>query len=395
MSESRSDVAELGRALDDILGDPDPSSSARFRVRDQISRRLERSTRWRRTAGLLAVAAAFGVCAIAIALSSRSVSHAPIPAEVVHAGASLGPGILELPSRARVEIHAGADLRLLGDDADGTRFELARGVVLVHVDPRPTGPRFVIEVPNASVEVVGTTFAVGVSDAGETRVQGRDGTVAVVTKTGRTFVRSGDRWPADAPLLVTNDDAWRTVSGTASTEPVDAKPPTPAAAVEHPPARAVTRGKRVLSQFEQAKRLEEDGDIAAALVAYKQIATADSTEAEDALYAVGRIELHRQREPATALATFFAYRRRFPSGRYARAVDVHVLDIAIANNDRELIEQEAARFLADHSDDPRAARFRLARASLRAERGDCAAARADLAHVPKPSIPAAVLQRCP
>jgi hypothetical protein len=359
-------------SLGQLLPDPAPPPGARERVRAGITGRVARWHR-RRIAVVFAGVAAAAACAVAIAARLHS-REAPV---AVMAGARLSPGVLELGARARVLVADGADVWLLRDDASGTAIRLGRGTIVVNVRPRPAAQPFVIEARDVRVEVVGTRFAVGVAADGTVGVRGDEGAVQVVHPGGRTRVGAGEVWPSEsaAPLI---DDAARAqvafaqlavapVAPVPPSEPVPVqvskvspprRSPRPAPRVEviEPPAAAPEPTPYVL-----ARQLEDAGDLSRALAAYRAIRS--GPEAEDALYATGRLLLGPIGHPDAAHQTFVAYRRRYPDGRYARAVDLHIFDHALTR-DHALAIREADRFLADHSDDPLAPRFREARARL-------------------------------
>jgi hypothetical protein len=186
-----------------------------------------------------------------------------------------------------------------------------------------------------------------------------EGTVRVLPAAAATFapalVHAGEAWPAAAPRArLSADEATQLQVG---------RPAPP------PPDLGLRR----------ARAREEAFDFAAALVAYRAVADGGSAEAEDALYALGRLQVERGHDPAGAAATWAEYRRRFPDGRYARAVDLQRLEAALAAQDWPTVRAEADAFLARHGDDARAGRFRLGRAAAHAQAGRCAEALADLA----------------
>jgi hypothetical protein len=73
---------------------------------------------------------------------------------------------------------------------------------------------------------------------------------------------------------------------------------------------------------------------------------------------------------------------------------VHVLDLLLAQGDDSAVLGEANRFLDAHADDPRAWRFRMARAGIRIKKGDCPSALRDLAGVPEREAKS-LRDRCP
>ncbi|MBS1123407.1 MAG: FecR protein [Deltaproteobacteria bacterium] len=380
---------DLSRAVPD----PTPPPGARARVRAGIAGRVERARRHRVWSGYAAI---FAAAAIAVALMSLSRSDPPGSATIV--GAPLGAGVIELPSGARVLVRAETTVHLVRDDGAGTILRVERGTILAHVAKRAPGHPFVVLAGAVRVEVVGTVFSVDVALDGTVGVRGYEGTVRVIGPGIETRVTAGQTWPtaAAAPML---DGAALTAVGVVP--PVAPAPPPPAApspppvAVDPAPPPTIRTAPAPAirpNAYVSAKRLEEAGELARALAAYEAIRS--GPEAEDALYAVGRLQESARHDPGAALAVFTAYRKAYPAGRYARAVDLHILDLAIARRDFDTVEREANWFLVEHAADPLAARFLLARASARIHRGDCTAALADLAKLPPSKLTAALGASC-
>ena len=371
--------------LERVLPDPTPPPGARARVRAGIAPRVERSRRRRMFAGYAVVVAC---AAFAVATMSILRSGARVP-ESLLVGAPLGAGVIELPSHARVLISPDSAVSLVRDDASGTLLRLDRGALVAHVTKRAAGHPFVVIVRDVRVEVVGTIFAVGVAADGTVGVRGYEGTVRVVAARGETRVGAGDSWPSAAAAPIADADALLQVAFV-ERAPVVVPAPAPVPAIV--PTPAPLRVPRVAAAAESqrpyraAKHLEETGDLKQALAAYQAIADGGAPEAEDGLYAVGRLDQGVLHDADAALVAFTAYRKRYPLGRYIRAVDVHLLELAIARGDYEAIEREANWFLAEHSDDAMAPRVRIARAAARVQRGDCKAARADLDLLPRSAV---------
>nr|MBA3394794.1 FecR domain-containing protein [Deltaproteobacteria bacterium] len=343
--------------------------------------------------GVVIAAAATAVAVMSIATRVRP---DPAPIAIAPTGAPLGAGVIELPSRARVLVRAGAAVSLVRDDAAGTVLRVTRGTLLANVAKRAPGRPFVVLAGDVTVEVVGTMFTVDVADDGNVAVRGYEGVVRVVTPAGETRVSAGESWPTitAAPLL--DAGALAEVAFAPPSPPAVTPPPsvvaapassptssptsTPTPSQPEPGRDAKATPRPHASPYAVAKRLEEAGDLDRALAAYQAISA--GPEAEDALYAVGRLQYGVLHDPAAARATFTRYRAQHPRGRYARAVDLHLLELALARRDYETVESEATRFLVAHPGDALSARFRLARASARVQRGDCAGAIADLDQLP-------------
>lgn len=355
--------AALRRALPDSA--PPPGASRRHR---QLLDRARSSPGCRATLVGAVAACAATVVLVVILWSSRGQSsrtHTPAPAAATFA--ELAPGVLALGSE-------NGAVSLVRDDDEMTIARVARGGAIFCVAARGPNRPFVVQVDDVVVDVVGTTFSVGRGAGDQVAVVVYEGVVRVTAGDRTSALRAGDIWTR--PHAVEPAPAFAP----------DASPPPPPPsrpAVASPPA---TRAPRP-DPYARARQLERAGKLAAARRAYRVLAD-DGPRAEDALYALARIDASADTGPLEE------YRRRFPDGRYIRAVDVHLLNAAIAAADPERIEREADRFLADHPDDPRAARFRRARAAVRANRGDCASALADLEHLPEPGAARAIRAAC-
>lgn len=363
--------------LRDVLPDAAPPPGARERIRSGVPARVGRQERRQARRGYVVVVATAAVAVAlfaALAPATVRIERVAGPAVVMPvvrpvelprnlpAAAPLSPGLLTLPSGARVVVRAGAEVALVRDDTAATELRLGTGTLLAHVEKRAPGRPFVVAAGPARVEVVGTIFVVERSNTGVT-VSALEGTVRVVPAAGApALVHAGEVWPASATLAKPSAEeaaqlqiGRRVTPATAPMAPVDSD-----------------------AGFAAARAREEAFDYVAALVAYRAVADGTSAEAEDALYAFGRLQLERQHDAAAAAATWAEYRRRFPAGRYARAVDLQQLEAAIAAQDWPRVRAEADAFLAAHADDARAARFRLGRAAALAQAGKCTEALEDL-----------------
>jgi len=373
----------LRRVLDDALPEPKPRAGAKLRVRAALQARLDTSRRFRQTKGYFAAAA---LAAVVVAVMALVVRKRPIltPGEVSHALAA--SSTLVLSSGAKVLVLPGSDVRVERDDERETSIRLGRGRVVAHVKKRAGRP-FVVHSDDVRVEVTGTTFAVEARDASIVRVGVLAGRVKVARANESWEIAPGQSWPTDGtPLVMTSEEldwAHAEESAVSDSPTGDLSAPTE----ERSPPEATSAGKRAVgaqesSPFAAAKQRESRGDLHGALSAYEGIATSSDKNAEDARFAVGRLRA-KLGDTTGALEAFRQYRERYPEGGYARAVDVHVLDLLLAQGNDEAVLGEANRFLDAHSNDSGAWRFHMARASIRIKKGDCPSALTDLSSVPE------------
>jgi hypothetical protein len=369
---------EVGAALERALPSPVPPHGARARVR----RALQKDPRSLRPGPLRVwVVATLMACAAATvgfyAGIGRRVHEVAHPVDSV---VSLG--------FARVLLRPGAWLDVERDDGPKTTVRLTSGTAFFHVK-KGTGRAFEVVAGDSRVEVVGTVFAVSLTPPLDVHVEVAEGTVRVKTPSGEHTLTAGQSFPAGSTLF---DDAAELSAVRApvtevtrpSAVPATA-PTTTVVALDAGASAAAPERRRPLpeaqSPYAVAKQRELGGDREGALAAYRQLAAGQGAFAEDALFAV--IRMHAERgEHGITLATIDDYRRRFAAGRYGRDVDVRSLDAHQALRDDAATRREADAFLAHFSTDPRAWRFRLARAALLFRAGDCTAALADLRGVP-------------
>lgn len=398
------------RVFDDVLGDPTPDPEASLRVKAQLRRRIVSSRRRRSVAGAGLVIGIATLCAILVTSALLPESSAPSAESSVSAvanlGAPLSEGLIEFPSGARVSIASDSIIHLLSDDASGTILRVIRGEVMAKVETRESSRPFLILAEDVQVKVVGTIFVVASDAHYGVRVRGYEGTVWVSRGGDQSVVGAGEVWPARvAPLVTLNPadiaerlhlvadviaqpEVVQPDAGTASEVPV----PTQLLAASH---ATIKRAADSEASFAEALAFERHGRDARALALYRLVSATEGIAQEDALFAVGKIlrtRLHRSKE---ALAAFEKYRDQFPTGRYAQAVDVHILDLVVSRKDWERVDAEASRFLSVHGNDPRAPHFRRSRIKARLHLGDCAGLAEDLALTPAALPMPGLLQMCP
>jgi hypothetical protein len=203
-----------------------------------------------------------------------------------------------------ISIEPASALVVVKDAAAGSLVVLERGAARFSVPPRERRPAFVVQAGDVRVEVVGTRFRVE-RVKGSASVHAYEGVVRVIAGGRSALLRRGEHWPlatAAPPELATRE--------VQSAGPKTVTPePQPTSRDASPPQTAATdRQKR----FEQAALLEA-GDPEQALRLYRGLAAEGGRWGENALYAMGRLEMERGRRAAAAriLSNYLA---RHPQG---------------------------------------------------------------------------------
>jgi len=275
-----------------------------------IERALHARKRRRRllaVAGVL-VAAAAVVLVASLLKSSRLPASAPariaINASARGKGAAVGQGTSEHPlgahaslesgqrietpaeGGASLQLSTGSSLDLSGRtsfriDSQGAvqRFSLQQGEVSAHVAKLTSSQRFIVDTPDAEVEVRGTRFRLRVVDHAEacgagsrTRLEVSEGLVEVRTSsTGVVAVKAGQSWPDDCNNLP------------AQTTPAQTPARTPVVAAQAPAHSGVpsASNERVAERtstltaandlFAEGVARRRQGDVSGALRAYQEV----------------------------------------------------------------------------------------------------------------------------
>ncbi len=188
-----------------------------------VGRARARAARTRRISAL-----AIGALALAAtAVMALRVGPAPNPAAPSPTAAS--PIAVALPEGHRVHALAGSSLSL----GEAGAMRLDDGAALFDVSPLAAGRSFVVTTPDATVTVVGTVFAVTVSE-GATRVDVFEGRVDVSDAHGTRRLERGGTMSTGAALVL---DTALDARGRAAAELRDAHPiaaPSAPAADEEP-----------------------------------------------------------------------------------------------------------------------------------------------------------------
>jgi hypothetical protein len=239
--------------------------------------------------GLLALPHERGAGAVSIRVSpvgqgaALRVGEKDLP---LRAQATISPGqAIATPSGggASVRLSTGTELELASDssvrvDSRGPteRFSLSHGRLSVSVATLANGQRFIVDTPDAQVEVRGTRFELNVLGAAEqcghgkrTRLSVSEGVVEVRSAGIVARVSAGERWPADCTRPVA-------VATATAPAPVAASPsPATTTVISPPPAPSRVSLEVPLSRqndlFAGAVALRRSGDVTGALRAYQEL----------------------------------------------------------------------------------------------------------------------------
>jgi TolA-binding protein len=344
-----------------------PPLGAKARVLEGVRAGVESGRRWRTTRGYFFAAAAAALLVAVMAWFRRGGDLArtfPV-APPASSAPTLGAGAIQLGARARLVVRPGTQVALVRDEPAHTTLRLDSGQILVHVDKNKEARVFDVIAGATRVEVVGTTFAVR-REGAVASVRVLEGVVRVEQHDRVDELRAGTMWPEGAPPIAVSPDDESSLRGAPAPHASSAPPVTPtppassAAALPKPRALARPPGE---DAYRRAKDRERAGDAAGALAAYEALSSGTGDVAEASLFAAGRIRASSGAH-AEALSAFQRYRARFPNGRFARDVDVYVLDIHMAQRAYDAARAECDRFLAAFPGDPRAPRFAAARDAI-------------------------------
>lgn len=227
---------------------------------------------------------------------------------------------------ATLRLSTGTAMELSGDTSFGVqshgpsqRFSLARGELSAHVAKLNGGEHFIVDTPDAQIEVRGTRFrlrvlprAASCGGGSRTRLDVTEGVVEVRAAGRIDSIVAGAHWPGDC-----------------AERPVEAAPPPgtqspsarPSAAVEvatNPePSPAVDRGSALARQndlFAEGVARRRQGDVGGALRAYEQLIVRfpASPLAENAM--LERMRLLAGQSEARARDEARRYLKRYPQG---------------------------------------------------------------------------------
>jgi hypothetical protein len=256
-----------------------------------------------------------------------------------------GGATLRFSSGTRIEL-AGASTFGVAENGRFERFVLARGELSTKVEKLRAGERFIVETPDAEVEVRGTMFRLAVLSQGEdcgagsrTRLDVREGIVEVRSAGRSVRVGAGERWPSDcmphaAALSTSVSPAGAPADHVAHGSSLRAASDTPganarathaASAASAEALVAATALSRQNDLFAEAVSLRHRGDVDGALHAYQELIRRfpDSPLVENARVECMRLLEAGHRESAREEAS--RYILRYPHG-FAVSEAQHILD---------------------------------------------------------------------
>lgn len=250
-----------------------------------------------------------------------------------------GGAELQLTTGSNLLLHESAALAVRSY-GEVQRFELGAGSVDVHVAKLSSGSRFLLDTPDAQVEVHGTKFRVDVLETPEpcpvssrTRVSVTEGVVEVRARGFVARLLAGQEWPGGCDAI---GNTAREVAPSLESDPGDrvalpvksagsrAEKPF-AAGAERPPQEASSvqpNAPSVLGEsnelFRAAASAARAGDVNGALAGYERFLNSypDSALAENAL--VARMRLFGTSNQVAARREAERYLARYPRG-FARA----------------------------------------------------------------------------
>lgn len=216
------------------------------------------------------------------------------------------------------------------------RFALLRGGAHLHVAKLRPNERFLVDTPQAEVEVRGTVFDVKLEPATSDCAE----RAHVAVQEGRVEVRAGGK-----VLMLVGGEQWTSLC-TRPAELPPAQAVTEASAPLRPRAteRLATNGERRASSNRVAATATKASDaLAASTVEGSNAATSSLSEQND-LYAAAEAA-RRAGRSGEALATYGRLLARFPRGQLAESAFVERVRL-LSRSDTPTARAEAERYLA-------------------------------------------------
>jgi hypothetical protein len=215
---------------------------------------------------------------------------------------------------------AWGDMTLIGD-GNAQVVRLDSGSVDLHVAKLAAGQRFLVDTPDAEVEVRGTRFRVSVVPADPgcghgtwTRVAVTEGIVEVRHSGAFARLVAGDQWPSDCGRTANLG-----AGGAAARLPHDVAPPVPPSGRSQRPqetaaaiAESTLRAQNNL--FAQAVAVKRAGDNEGAIAILDRFLTKYPASPLTESVVVERMRLLRTADPSRAAAAATQYLARYPNG---------------------------------------------------------------------------------
>lgn len=347
-------LQQLARRLND--GEPDELALRRVRAR-VLREAATGSSAVGRSRWVAGIAAASILVAGGLAVRTWTARHPPVHEQAAALTSSSPPPMAPAESYAATIVPSGharwSQERSLGIE----RVTLDEGLLHVHVRPQTAAERFLVVLPDGTLEVRGTTFDVHVEHGATTSVHVDEGVVELrVGAPPSTRLAAGESWsppeqrvPEHAPAPTTAPPQVLATAPTRVSTPASA----PAAAPAAPPRAACA------DAYSAAMRLLRDGHDEQAAAAFHAFAESEprASQAEDASFLEAVALARAGRGDAAALAAEH-HLASFPGSFHRKEASILV-----------------------------------ARAA--AQRGDCAKARATLAPWREDPDSAAALRACP
>jgi ferric-dicitrate binding protein FerR (iron transport regulator) len=223
-----------------------------------------------------------------------------------------GRALLDFSTGTNVLLGEGTDATV---DAEGATqvVRVDRGTIDLRVAKLATDQRFLVQTPDAQVEVRGTQFRVSVVDsdplcgaATRTRVSVSEGVVVVRRGAGEIRLTPGQQWPVGCD---------RTSAGAGSREePAVSGAPRSSVSASSGLAPNTPKLSQQNELFGRAVDAKRRGDTAAAVAAFERLITnyPNGPLAESA--ALERMRLLRTADPALAAVAARQYLARYPNG---------------------------------------------------------------------------------
>jgi hypothetical protein len=241
--------------------------------------------------------------------------------------------LLETGTRISVDRQGAIECR---EDGATQRFGIVRGRAELHVAKLHPGERFLVDTPDAEIEVHGTSFSVRLAEASpecaaRTSVDVEEGVVEVRFDGRRAFLHAGDQWTHDCVPSST----------AATTRPRGDR------AAEHTPARAGTRSLET-APVAPAAPVPANSSVASADASPRADAAASATPVsalteQNELYARAQAAA-REGRSGEALAAYARLLQLFPNGPLVESASVQRVRLLV-RLDRAQARAEADRYL--------------------------------------------------